>query len=165
MSVVISGTIYPFFFGLAAFLAAVAVAGEAAADSTATLLVAALCGRAIDGAAAALELELLELPGAAGVPGAGAGVLELELPELELLELLGDGAFAAAAIFRFGIDPKVNESVDRCSAGGSDWGEKNVMLAVAGVVAVEPCTLSNDFTCTFILVTVVCVPPALCAAC
>jgi hypothetical protein len=162
MSVVISGTVYPFFFTLSAFLAAVAFAGETATDSTATLLVAALCGRAIDGAAAALELELLELElaGVGGGLGAGAAVLELELPEL-----LGCGAFAAAAVFRFGIDPKVNESVDRCSAGGSDWGEKNVMLAAAGVVAVEPCTLSNDFTCTFILVTVVWVPPALCAAC
>ena len=147
MSVVISGTIYPFFFGLAAFLAAVAVAGGAAADSTATLLVAALCGRAIDGAAAALELELLELelPGAGGVAGAGAGVLELELLgagalellELELLELLGGGAFAAA-VFRFGIEPKVNDSVERCAGSGSAVGEGKMRLALAGAVAVDP---------------------------
>src|SRR5271169_1558676 len=115
MSVVISGTVYLFFFlALGAFLAAVAFATVTAADPTAAPLVAALCGRAIDGAAVALELELLELPGTAGVPDVGAGVLELdplklELPELELLELLGGGgAFAAAAVFRFGIDPKVN---------------------------------------------------------
>jgi hypothetical protein len=146
MSVVISGTIYPFFFGLAAFLAAVAVAGGAAADSTATLLVAALCGRAIDGAAAAPELELLELelPGA-GVAGAGAGVLELELLgagalellELELLELLGGGALAAA-VFRFGIEPKVNDSVERCAGSGSAVGEGKMRLALAGAVAVDP---------------------------
>jgi hypothetical protein len=146
MSVVISGTIYPFFFGLAAFLAAVAVAGGAAADSTATLLVAALCGRAIDGAAAAPELELLELelPGA-GVAGAGAGVLELELLgagalellELELLELLGGGALVAA-VFRFGIEPKVNDSVERCAGSGSAVGEGKMRLALAGAVAVDP---------------------------
>jgi hypothetical protein len=137
MSVVISGTIYPFFFGLAAFLAAVAVAGGAAADSPATLLVAALCGRAIDGAAAAPELELLELelPGAGGVAGAGAGVLELL--ELELLELLGGGALAAA-VFRFGIEPKVNDSVERCAGSGSAVGEGKMRLALAGAVAVDP---------------------------
>jgi hypothetical protein len=137
MSVVISGTIYPFFFGLAAFLAAVAVAGGAAADSPATLVVAALCGRANDGAAAAPELELLELelPGAGGVAGAGAGVLELL--ELELLELLGGGALAAA-VFRFGIEPKVNDSVERCAGSGSAVGEGKMRLALAGAVAVDP---------------------------
>jgi hypothetical protein len=166
MSFVISGTYYPF-FAPGAFLAAVVfgfaeevTADADGVDSTTTLLVATL-GCATDGAGAFEAEELLELELAGTGGGAGAGVLEAELPELELLEPLG----ALAAVFRFGIDPNVNDRVERCAGSGRAVGAGKKRLALAGAVDVAPVTLSSDFTCTFIFVTVVCTPPALCAFC
>jgi len=57
-----------------------------------------------------------------------------------------------------------NESVDRCAGSGKAVGLGKMRLALAGAVDVEACTASSDFTCTFILVTVVCTPPAAWAA-
>src|SRR5208283_5236213 len=159
-SVAISGMSYPFF---GVFLAALTLAldEEAGVFSTSTRLAAVLRGCATDGAAVP-EAELLEL-----LDGdAGGGALDPELLELELLSggVVG-GALAAAAVFRFGIEPNVNDSVERCCGSGRAVGAGNMRLALAGAVEVAPCTLSSDFTCTFIFVTVVWTPPALCAAC